>query len=86
MEEFHKHMRALADKLLELFLMALGLTGEQVGAVEAERRIAETMTATMHLNWWVLCCHAIAITILSVVQYVRRVGVRAYMYNTIKQN
>lgn len=53
MEEFHKHMRALADKLLELFLMALGLTDEQASAVEAERRIAETMTATMHLNWWV---------------------------------
>ncbi|KAL5671052.1 hypothetical protein ACJX0J_015358, partial [Zea mays] len=50
MEEFHKHMRALADKLLELFLMALGLTDEQASAVEAERRIAETMTATMHLN------------------------------------
>ena len=55
MEEFHKHMRALADKLLELFLMALGLTDEQVGAVEAERRIAETMTATMHLNWCPRC-------------------------------
>jgi gibberellin 3-beta-dioxygenase len=55
MEEFHKHMRALADKLLELFLMALGLTDEQVGGVEAERRIAETMTATMHLNWYPRC-------------------------------
>jgi gibberellin 3-beta-dioxygenase len=55
MEEFHKEMRALADRLLELFLRALGLTGEQVGAVEAERRIAETMTATMHLNWY--ACH-----------------------------
>lgn len=55
MEEFHKHMRALADKLLELFLMALGLTDEQASAVEAERRIAETMTATMHLNWYPRC-------------------------------
>ena len=48
MEEFHREMRALADKLLELFLVALGLTGEQVAAVESE-----TMTATMHLNWYV---------------------------------
>jgi gibberellin 3beta-dioxygenase len=51
MEEFHKEMRALADRLLELFLKALGLTDDQVSAVEAERRLAETMTATMHLNW-----------------------------------
>jgi hypothetical protein len=53
MEEFHREMRALADRLMELFLAALGLTGEQVAAVEAEHRIAETMTATMHLNWYV---------------------------------
>jgi gibberellin 3beta-dioxygenase len=53
MEEFHREMRALADKLLELFLVALGLTGEQVAAVESEHKIAETMTATMHLNWYV---------------------------------
>lgn len=51
MEEFHKEMRVLADKLLELFLRALGLTDEQVVGVEAERKIADTMTATMHLNW-----------------------------------
>jgi gibberellin 3beta-dioxygenase len=51
MEEFHKEMRALADRLLELFLKALGLTDDQVSAVEAERSLAETMTATMHLNW-----------------------------------
>lgn len=51
MEEFHQEMRALADKLLELFLKALGLTDDQVNSVEAERRLAETMTATMHLNW-----------------------------------
>lgn len=51
MEEFHKEMRALANKLLELFLKALGLTDDQVNSVEAERRLAETMTATMHLNW-----------------------------------
>ncbi|KAF8765290.1 hypothetical protein HU200_008725 [Digitaria exilis] len=55
MEEFHKEMRVLADKLLELFLRALRLTHEQVAAVEAERRIAETMTATMHLNWYPRC-------------------------------
>ncbi|OEL23979.1 Gibberellin 3-beta-dioxygenase 2-2 [Dichanthelium oligosanthes] len=55
MEEFHKHMRVLADKLLELFLRALGLTDEQVAGVEEERRIAETMTATMHLNWYPRC-------------------------------
>ena len=28
--------------------------GEQVAAVEAEHRIAEKMTATMHLNWYVV--------------------------------
>lgn len=55
MEEFHREMRALADKLLELFLVALGLTGEQVAAVESEHKIAETMTATMHLNWYPKC-------------------------------
>ncbi|CAL4958574.1 unnamed protein product [Urochloa decumbens] len=55
MEEFHKEMRALADRLLELFLRALGLTADQVAAVEAERRIGETMTATMHLNWYPRC-------------------------------
>ncbi|XP_062181395.1 gibberellin 3-beta-dioxygenase 2-like [Phragmites australis] len=55
MEEFHKQMRALADKLLELFLKALGLSGEQVDAVEEERRMCETMTATMHLNWYPRC-------------------------------
>ncbi|RLM92489.1 gibberellin 3-beta-dioxygenase 2-2-like [Panicum miliaceum] len=55
MEEFHKEMRVLADKLLELFLRALGLTNEQVAAVEEERRIGETMTATMHLNWYPRC-------------------------------
>ncbi|GJN05637.1 hypothetical protein PR202_ga23284 [Eleusine coracana subsp. coracana] len=49
--EFHKEMRGVADKLLELFLRALGLTDDQVSAVEAERRLGETMTATMHLNW-----------------------------------
>jgi isopenicillin N synthase-like dioxygenase len=52
MEEFHGEMRALSDRLMELFLAALGLTGEQAAAVEAEHRIAETMTATMHLNWY----------------------------------
>jgi gibberellin 3beta-dioxygenase len=68
MEEFHKHMRALADKLLELFLMALGLTDEQASAVEAERRIAETMTATMHLNWWVyiIVCHVVVVVRVAV--------------------
>lgn len=55
MEEFHREMRALADKLLELFLKALGLTDEQVCAVEAEQKIGETMTATMHLNWYPKC-------------------------------
>jgi gibberellin 3beta-dioxygenase len=51
MEEFHKEMRALADQLLELFLKALGLTDDQVSGVEQERKLAETMNATMHLNW-----------------------------------
>ncbi|KAF0916130.1 hypothetical protein E2562_000732 [Oryza meyeriana var. granulata] len=55
MEEFHKEMRRLADELLELFLRALGLTGEQVAGVEAERKIGDTMTATMHLNWYPRC-------------------------------
>nr|QEO75253.1 gibberellin 3-oxidase 2 [Lolium arundinaceum] len=55
MEEFHGEMRTLSDRLMELFLAALGLTGEQAAAVEAEHRIAETMTATMHLNWYPKC-------------------------------
>lgn len=55
MEEFHREMRALSDRLMELFLAALGLTGDQAAAVEAEHRIAETMTATMHLNWYPKC-------------------------------
>ncbi|KAG8053211.1 hypothetical protein GUJ93_ZPchr0001g29570 [Zizania palustris] len=55
MEEFHKEVRKLADRLLELFLRALGLTGEQIAGVEAERKIGETMTATMHLNWYPRC-------------------------------
>ncbi|XBI96216.1 hypothetical protein VPH35_032529 [Triticum aestivum] len=40
MEEFHKEMCALANKLMELFLVALG----------AEHKIIETMTETIHLN------------------------------------
>ncbi|EAY72759.1 hypothetical protein EE612_000582 [Oryza sativa] len=55
MEEFHKEMRRLADELLRLFLRALGLTGEEVAGVEAERRIGERMTATVHLNWYPRC-------------------------------
>ncbi|KAF7012051.1 hypothetical protein CFC21_026287 [Triticum aestivum] len=57
MEEFHRQMRAVADKLTVLFLAALGLAGEQIAAVEAERKIVETMseTVTMHLNWYPKC-------------------------------
>ncbi|XBI96215.1 hypothetical protein VPH35_032528 [Triticum aestivum] len=45
MEEFHKEMCALANKLMELFLVALG----------AEHKIIETMTETIHLNWYPRC-------------------------------
>lgn len=55
MEEFHREMRLLADKLLGLFLRALGLTADEALAVEATHRIAETMTATTHLNWYPRC-------------------------------
>lgn len=54
MEEFHKEIRALANKLMELFLVALGLTAEQIASVEAEHKITETMTETIHLNWYVV--------------------------------
>ncbi|VAH53834.1 unnamed protein product [Triticum turgidum subsp. durum] len=55
MEEFHKEMGALADKLMELFLVALGLTGPQIAGVEAEHKLTETMSETIHLNWYPKC-------------------------------
>ena len=51
MEEFHRQMLAVVDKLTVLFLAALGVAG-----VEAGRKIVETMseTVTMHINWYVV--------------------------------
>ncbi|VAH38454.1 unnamed protein product [Triticum turgidum subsp. durum] len=52
MEEFHRQMLAVVDKLTVLFLAALGVAG-----VEAGRKIVETMseTVTMHINWYPKC-------------------------------
>jgi hypothetical protein len=44
MEEFHKEMRALGVKVLDMFYKALGLSADQ---------IRDTLTATMHLNMFV---------------------------------
>lgn len=52
MEEFHEEMRALANRLMDLFLVALGLTAEQIAGVQAEHKITETMTQAMQLNWY----------------------------------
>nr|CAB3460396.1 unnamed protein product [Digitaria exilis] len=48
MEEYHGEMKALGNKLLDVFFRALGLTDDQIAGGEAERRIRDTMTATMH--------------------------------------
>ncbi|SPT19879.1 unnamed protein product [Triticum aestivum] len=50
MEEFHKEKRALANKLMQLFLVALGFPATQIAGVEAEHKLTETMTETIHLN------------------------------------
>ncbi|KAI5009946.1 hypothetical protein ZWY2020_012083 [Hordeum vulgare] len=55
MEEFLKEMRSLANRLMELFLVALGLTAEQIAGVEAEHNLTESLTETMHLNWYPKC-------------------------------
>ncbi|WVZ96762.1 hypothetical protein U9M48_042361 [Paspalum notatum var. saurae] len=49
MEEYHREMRALGVKLLDVFFRALGHTDEQIAAGdgETERNIRETLTATM---------------------------------------
>jgi hypothetical protein len=53
MEEYHKEMRILGGKLLDVFFSALGLTADQIAVGETERKIRETLTATMHLNLYV---------------------------------
>ena len=53
MEEHHKEMRALGNRLLDVFFEALGLTAEQIAAGETERKIRETLVATMHLNLYI---------------------------------
>ncbi|CAM0908303.1 unnamed protein product [Alopecurus aequalis] len=55
MEEFHKEMRALGDKVLDMFYKALGLTADQIAGGEAECEIRDTMTATMQLNMYPKC-------------------------------
>ncbi|KAK3137365.1 hypothetical protein QOZ80_5BG0451350 [Eleusine coracana subsp. coracana] len=54
MEEYHREMRVLGGKLLDVFFRALGLTDEQI-AGEAERKVSDTLTATMHLNLYPKC-------------------------------
>jgi hypothetical protein len=53
MEEFHKEMRALGVKVLDMFYKALGLRADQIAGGEVERQIRDTLTATMHLNMFV---------------------------------
>ncbi|OEL26533.1 Gibberellin 3-beta-dioxygenase 2-3 [Dichanthelium oligosanthes] len=48
MEEYHREMRALGGRLLDVFFTALGLTDDQIAAGETERKIRETLTATIH--------------------------------------
>ncbi|CAN6353930.1 unnamed protein product [Urochloa humidicola] len=55
MEEHHREMMALGGRLLDVFFRALGLTDEQIAAGETERKIRETLTATMHLNMYPKC-------------------------------
>jgi gibberellin 3-beta-dioxygenase len=50
MEEFHKEMRALGEKVLDMFYKALGLSVDHIAGGEMERQIRDTMTATMRLN------------------------------------
>ncbi|CAM0908307.1 unnamed protein product [Alopecurus aequalis] len=55
MEEFHKEMRALGDKVLDMFYKALGLSDDRIARGEVEREIRDTMTATMHLFMYPKC-------------------------------
>ncbi|TVU17229.1 hypothetical protein EJB05_33248, partial [Eragrostis curvula] len=55
MEEYHREMRALSSKLLDVLLRALGLTDEQIVAGQTERKISETLTAIMRLNLYPKC-------------------------------
>ncbi|TVU17235.1 hypothetical protein EJB05_33254, partial [Eragrostis curvula] len=55
MEEYHKEMRALGGRLLDVFYRALGLTDDQIAAGVMERKVSETLTATMHLNMYPKC-------------------------------
>ncbi|KAK1696894.1 hypothetical protein QYE76_013591 [Lolium multiflorum] len=53
MEEFHKEMRALSKKVLDMFYKALGISADHIGEVESQ--IRDTMTTTMHLNMYPKC-------------------------------
>ncbi|XP_051212888.2 gibberellin 3-beta-dioxygenase 1-like [Lolium perenne] len=55
MEEFHKEMRALGEKVLDMFYKALGLSADHIAGGEVERQIRDTMTATMRLNMYPKC-------------------------------
>ncbi|KAM0858077.1 hypothetical protein ACQ4PT_048046 [Festuca glaucescens] len=55
MEEFHREMRALGDKVLDMFYKALGHSADQIAGGEVERQIRDTLTATMHLNMYPKC-------------------------------
>ncbi|TVU17226.1 hypothetical protein EJB05_33245, partial [Eragrostis curvula] len=55
MEEFHREMRPLSSKLLDVLLRALGLTDEQIAAGETERKIRETLTPRIRLNLYDKC-------------------------------
>jgi gibberellin 3-beta-dioxygenase len=50
MEEFHKEMKALGEKVLDMLYKALGLSADHIAGGDVERQIRETMTATMRLN------------------------------------
>ncbi|KAM0910446.1 hypothetical protein ACQ4PT_014174 [Festuca glaucescens] len=55
MEEFHKEMRSLGEKVLDMFYKALGLSADHIAGGEVERQIRDMMTATMRLNMYPKC-------------------------------
>ncbi|XP_047063297.1 gibberellin 3-beta-dioxygenase 1-like [Lolium rigidum] len=55
MEEFHKEMRALGEKVLDMFYKVLGLSADHIAGGGVERQIRDTMTATMRLNMYPKC-------------------------------
>ncbi|KAG8084980.1 hypothetical protein GUJ93_ZPchr0010g9601 [Zizania palustris] len=55
MDEFHVELRALGRKLLAMFFQALGLAAAGGDDDDTERKILDTLTATMHLNMYPKC-------------------------------